>query len=137
MTPSRIIIRYNGFGRIAKRLPEAVGRIVRRTAHDVRLYAIMAMAGIKSGRVYRRGKRVHHVASAPGEAPAVDTGKLRGSVFVERQSQTSAIVGVGAEYGAYLESGTRRIAPRPFMRPSAEKAARWYFEALKRLEGSL
>ncbi len=40
------------------------------------------MRGPKSGRVYRR-KSVVHRASAPGEAPAIDTGILRFSIAVK------------------------------------------------------
>ena len=70
-----------------------------------------------SGRVYRNG----HVASAPGQPPAPDTGNLRRSWH-----QTKLIGGNGGGvriilrmkskmfYEPFLEHGTRKMAPRPF-----------------------
>ncbi len=80
--------------------------------------------GAKSGRLYRRGKTVIHRASAPGEAPANDTGRLA-SAFKASASPLSleASVTAGTAYAAHLEYGTTKMAARPFLRPAAEKAA--------------
>ena len=58
-----------------------------------------------------------HRASKPGDPPAPDTGTLKRSAFVERVA-SGARVGVAMLYGRYLEFGTSRMQPRPFMRPS-------------------
>lgn len=75
----------------------------------------------KNGKLYSFGKRVTHVASAPGTPPATDTGRLLGSVYhsigEDAQGQV-AKVGYGAFYGIYLELGTRYMAPRPALRPA-------------------
>jgi len=89
---------------------------------------------IGSGRIYKRGKKIHR-ASAPGEAPAIDNNILRSSimsnVFVddnfnvigqvgpdiehiaERQQKRIAAgktsFGTDVNYGLYLELGTRRV----------------------------
>lgn len=68
-----------------------------------------------SGRVY--GK---HQASAPGEPPAVDTGRLRNATQADTQVRREGddIVGrvvANVEYAHALEVGTERIAPRPFL----------------------
>jgi HK97 gp10 family phage protein len=73
------------------------------------------MAGPKTGETYGR-----HQASAPGEAPATDTGHLVNSIQTEALGGGKARVFVGAEYGAALEYGTAHIAPRPYMRPAAD-----------------
>lgn len=70
-----------------------------------------------SGRVYRR-RGVEHQASAPGEPPSVDTGRLvqSGSVIpIERGAQ----VRYDTEYAAPLEFGTQTMEPRPFLFPAA------------------
>jgi HK97 gp10 family phage protein len=82
--------------------------------------AKLSMGEAKSGRMYGA-----HQASAPGEAPAVDTGLLLNSIQSElvETSATSALAqaGVaGAEYGEALEYGTARILPRPYMRPALD-----------------
>lgn len=74
----------------------------------------------KTGRIYRR-RGVEHRASAPGEPPASDTGRLVNSIksdFGKLESQLTGTVVAGTSYAAYLEFGTSRMEPRPFMRPA-------------------
>ena len=89
------------------------------------------------GRLYRRGN-IKHRASKPGDPPARDTGILANSVshkvsikrlFVRGQvgsdidsirSRTDKTT--DPEYGLFLELGTSRIAPRPWLRPALIKA---------------
>lgn len=92
-------------------------------------YAKKSLAeGGKTGRVYKRGKRGRvHVASAPGEAPATDTGRLVNSVGTKalgngRVVQVKAGGSSSVGYAADLEFGTDKMAPRPFMRPALKKA---------------
>ncbi len=68
-----------------------------------------------SGRIY--GK---HQASAPGEPPAVDTGRLRNATQADTQVRRDGddIVGrvvANVDYAHALEVGTERMAPRPFL----------------------
>ena len=79
--------------------------------------------GGKSGRVYRR-RGVEHQASAPGEAPATDTGRLVGSGDVYADpANTSARINWSAAHARPLELGTEEIEPRPFARPSLAENA--------------
>tara|TARA_R110000868_G_scaffold378674_4_gene644250 strand:+ start:770 stop:1243 length:474 start_codon:yes stop_codon:yes gene_type:complete len=85
----------------------------------------------KSGRTYivnqgiggkiLKNKRFH-VASAPGEAPAVITGKLRKSITFMVENHNMLRFGATAEYAGVLEkggiAGKYRIKPRPFLMPS-------------------
>ena len=82
--------------------------------------AKLSMAEEKHGRWYGQ-----HQASAPGEAPGVDTGLLLNSIQSELVTATAtsalAQAGVaGAEYAEALEYGTARIKPRPYMRPALD-----------------
>lgn len=72
------------------------------------------------GRRYTRGS-IEHVASQPGYPPNVDTGALRGTIRQQRINAHERWVMDGMEYGVYLEIGTERIAPRPFMRPAFDR----------------
>jgi len=76
--------------------------------------------GSKSGTLYLSHK-IPHRASAPGEAPATDTGLLISSIqhWVSNDGLTIA-VGTKLAYGTYLEFGTRDMAERPFIHPALD-----------------
>jgi len=72
------------------------------------------------------GKKGHH-PSVPGSAPAVDSGTLRRSVTHDVTSfggQVEGHVGstiVDPPYGSYLENGTSKMQPRPWLMPSVDE----------------
>ena len=66
--------------------------------------------------------RREHRASAPGEAPASDTGNLVSKIIVNQISQDITSVESNANYSAYLEYGTSKMEARPFMLPAFEKS---------------
>lgn len=71
----------------------------------------------RTGRKYKRGKKLYHTASAPGEAPAPDRGILRASINVqfERDNlQARGVVYSNLAYGADLELGSK-LPPRPWI----------------------
>jgi len=74
--------------------------------------------------------------SAPGEPPAVDTGRLRASIThrVETEGEEIAgYVGTNVEYATDLEFGTSKMAERPFMIPAVERNKEWIKEKLKQV----
>ena len=104
---------------IIARVRTAAMRGVVRGTEAVRNDAVTSIqSGPKTGRVYRR-RGVEHQASAPGEAPASDTGRLVGSIRTEYNMRTlSGRVIASTTYAAALEYGTPRMEPRPYMRPA-------------------
>lgn len=80
----------------------------------------------KTGRKYRsRGSKAHmHQASAPGQFPAADTGELHTSITTLPIEPAMRVeVGANTPYAGYLEFGTTRMEPRPFMKPSYDEKA--------------
>jgi len=109
--------------RIGKEAEQGVANAVKATALEVISDVKKRIQrGPKSGRTYTRGN-VSHTASAPGQAPATDTGALASSVYFTQSSKLSAVVGSRLAYSAYLEFGTVRIKPRPSWTPAVEAAA--------------
>lgn len=53
--------------------------------------------------------------SKPGDPPHVQTGRLRASIAYE-VSGLVARIGTNVKYGRYLELGTSRMLPRPWLR---------------------
>jgi len=73
-----------------------------------------------SGRTYTHGS-VTHVASAPGQPPATDTGQLVSSIqHWESDDGLTIAVGTNLETAKYLEYGTTKMQPRPFMNPAVD-----------------
>lgn len=108
--------------RIGSNADKEIKAAVRITAQAVRVHAQRSIArGTKSGTVYDKTQpRRSHRASAPGEAPATDTGRLIGSIRAN-VTGTSASVIVNTVYAAALEFGTSTIEARPFLIPALER----------------
>lgn len=65
----------------------------------------------------------------------VDTGFLRSSIQSRRESELVGEAKVGAEYGAYVEYGTRHTAPRPFFTPAFESAKPEFYRKAAKILG--
>ena len=59
--------------------------------------------------------------SLPGGFPAVKTGNLYSSVKTDVNSWDELEFGAGADYAKYLDSGTSRMLPRPFIELTGNK----------------
>ena len=78
--------------------------------------------GSKSGKTYKRYNPTRtHKASAPGEAPASDTGFLVSNIRVKEQKDV-VVVSSEASYSKFLEFGTSKMLARPFLFPAFEKS---------------
>lgn len=76
-----------------------------------------------TGRIYRRGGVIHQ-ASAPGQPPAVDTGRLRSSYTWRTGEDIRGVyveVGTNVVYAPWLEFGTRYMKARPHLRPAIDE----------------
>ena len=73
--------------------------------------------GGHSGRRYPRRGRVH-IASAPGEIPARDTGDLWGSISQVQSGGGISEFEIRAGHAGLLEDGTSKMAARPFVAPA-------------------
>ena len=82
-------------------------------------------SGGRTGRTYKRGDKTH-TASAPGEAPATDTGELARSIQVRHEKQDDSVT-VGPRERTKTVDG-KKVIPhakhlefnmnRPFMKPT-------------------
>lgn len=83
------------------------------------------LSGSRTGRTYLvPGTNRTYTASAPGEPPAVMTGQLRTSIqfrVKEGGRTVSGEVGSELKKAVELEFGTKKIKPRPFLRPTFQE----------------
>jgi len=97
---------------------DAAERGVRAATIEARNVAVVLLSQPGTGRTYQRGKTIEHRASAPGEPPAPDTGRLRASLTTEVLRGSNEVVGIlsaNTEYAAALELGTENMAERPYL----------------------
>lgn len=107
---------------VFNKIPELKGRARQRASAAVRKAAFDIEAGAKQ------------------RAP-VDTGYLKGSIQASgpdgkselKPGDLGATVGPGADYGIYVELGTRRMAAHPFLGPAAEAVREPFMAAMKRI----
>ena len=118
--------------RLQKDMEVPFQEIVKGGAQLIRGEAIKSIqTGAKSGIVYQMyNPRREHRASAPGEAPASDTGNLVSKIIVKQKSKNITNVESNADYSAYLEYGTSKMQPRPFMLPAFEKSKKPILDAV-------
>lgn len=80
---------------------------------------------------FTNNKTKAHHPSMPGNPPAPDTGNLRNSIRYEITAGTTesyAIIGTTQKdppYGEYLEYGTKKMKPRPWLRPAMKNNEEW------------
>ena len=75
---------------------------------------------------------------ARGLAP-VDTGALRESIETDAArvlTELAGLVVAGADYAAFVEHGTSRMAAQPFLFPAFEMHARAFYDDLRQLLSS-
>jgi len=130
VTPDPQKVRIDLLNFNTKELEDIHFRLVQ-GANKIRSHMIRGMQNTpKSGLKYRRGGK-WHIASSPGNPPAIDSGELirslvmdKGLDFVEVGSKS------GAPHAVFLEGGTgitssrsggtaANILARPFMAPAA------------------
>ena len=109
--------------RLVREVPRRSDGIINQVAKAVEGYAKTSMRYTGGGRTYRSGKGggILHQASSPYQPPSTDTGQLENSIQTRKERPNIYFVDVGSEYGIYLEFGTSRMAPRPFLFPAVEK----------------
>ena len=131
MTPINVQVRgveevQKAIQTFGKAIADQVSKAVVATALEALTDVRRAIQGPpKTGREYPRGANGDkiHRASAPGQAPATDTGALVSSTYISRVNSFTQAIGSRLDYAFYLEFGTLRMEPRPSWVPAAEKNA--------------
>ena len=125
----KIFVDIKDFAKVQKAMDELVAnvgkpfeQVLEGGGQEIRKEAVRSIQqDPKSGIIYQRyNPRRRHQASAKGESPASDTGFLVSQIKVKAVKPDEVVVDSQAPYSAYLELGTAKIQPRPFMFPATE-----------------
>lgn len=76
------------------------------------------------------------VARLAKERAPVRTGNLRNSI-ISANSGLRAVIAPTAGYGVFVELGTRRMAPQPFLFPALDAAEPGFLKAVEQLAGGI
>ncbi len=97
------------------RIPGDKYMTIRKGSADGPIVAVFKAQG-------KQGLSLTHRSSAPGEAPATDTGALATSVNYSMPNNTTVVIQSRLPYAAMLEFGTMKIEKRPAWIPASERA---------------
>lgn len=113
----------------AKQIETDVGKALAKSCAVVQREAQESMTNTQidySKVYYKHNKNIGHHPSVEGNPPAVDTGTLRRSITysVDEKEKVGRVGSVlqNPPYGVYLEFGTSRMKPRPWLKPALEKS---------------
>ena len=110
---------------------EEVKRRCYRASNEISHATQLVLTGKRHGRIYRKAHK-KHISSAPGEAPAVDTGNLRlsfGRMVTEikdsgRNMTVHSSARSNVKYAGVLDEGRKDgyIAARPYKEKALQSA---------------
>jgi HK97 gp10 family phage protein len=109
---------------ISPALHKNLNTVIKKAALNIQATAKKNMRKPGRGRLYARyrGGRspILHRASAPGDYPATDTGRLLSSIATDF-SDLTAEIGSHVNYSGFLEAGTSKMQARPWLLPSLKE----------------
>ena len=120
-----------------KEITRAIDDEILTTAVEIRNIIIRNMRKKKTGRFYKKTKKnILYQASAPWQAPAVDTGALIRSIVMDVRPHEvevgSNMKGKDGKYPIFLEFGTKNMEPRPYLRPAFDHAKRLFYATIRK-----
>lgn len=118
--PSEVKVDVSGLDRILQTEPERVEAWLDMLSEDIVTDTKLSFGTSPPGREYTRGG-VTHVASQPGYPPNVDIASLTNSIHWKKTGKLERTVSDGVAHGVWMEDGTERIKPRPWMRPAFDR----------------
>jgi len=147
--PSGSVRFIRNANRVITKMDDVAMTRMKRAVFLVRNEVLDTLSGTRTGRRYETyfftdpqgrvrpvGRRSRpHTASAPGEAPATDTGALRSSVKTSVEGHGRKLrgaVGTNLEYGRRLEFGHIRGRSDEGTQLPSEKARPWLDPSFKR-----
>ncbi len=128
---------FNNFGNIADALPDVLSKVVRKTAFDIQSDA-QSLAprdtGFLANSIYVKTSKESTYSQV--EQPTKKDASLLEEVETPPDDQT-AYVAVGANYGVYVELGSRHASPQPYLTPAVEAGQEALEAAASEIESML
>ena len=121
---------------VVKSIEDVAAKRMWQALNHIRSVTVETLSGTRHGKVATvPGTSKTYIQSAPGEPPAVMLGDLRRSIKVQMEAKRDRLIGyVGSELekAPKLEFGSGALKPRPYLRPSFQKARQRVEEIMSR-----
>lgn len=127
---------FNHFNEIAEKMETAHSLVVRKTAFDIQANYVANVA-VDTGFLKSSPYVVTSTDSTYGQADSPPKGAYLLPPVEAPDKKTTAFVAVGANYGIYVEEGTRYQAAQPAFYPAVEAASAPFQAALGDIESQL
>lgn len=126
---------FNHLPQISEQLARAASQIVRKAAFDIQARAA-STAPVDTGLLRSSIYVETSDSSSYGRGVTGDKGDMLPEVSPPQDDQT-AIVAVGANYGLYVEMGTRHSPAQPYLVPAVMAIKESFERAMSKLESAL
>jgi len=128
----KVVVVYNNIPLLAGQIAQRLAPVMEKAAKSIREHVHSSMQETKHGRTYIIGGKLH-VASAPGESPAVLTGTLISKIKEHKVKDLVWEVDTGGVPWGLWELGMRGPASeRPFLRPATTEEVADFIESVKK-----
>ena len=128
---------FNHFPQAAEAFHTAMSQAIRKTAFDIQGHAA-STAPIDTGFLRNSIYVVTHDESTYGQgAEPTKPGSYLLPEIDKAENDTTAWIAVGANYGIYLEMGTRFMPPKPYLAPAVEAVRPKFEDAMSRIEDAM
>jgi HK97 gp10 family phage protein len=115
---------------LSSQLEKTIGLCCQKVRSDIQSSMAHTERNMEVSYFTNNKTKAHH-PSLPGNPPAPDTGNLRNSIRYEVRSENKEVYGIvgttqkDPPYGEYLEYGTKKMKPRPWLRPAMKNNEEW------------
>jgi HK97 gp10 family phage protein len=127
------VVVINHFPKVANALHKALSQTVRKVALDLQASAA-SKAPVQTGFLRSSIYTVTSTDSTYGQAGSPPGDSYLLPEAAKSEDDLTAHVAVGANYGVYVELGTRHMAAQPYFYPAVEEAKASFQEALNAIE---
>ena len=127
-----LIVVYDLLPEIAAKIEEVAAKVVRKTAFDIQA-AAQANAPVDTGFLKNSIYVVTRDTSTYGQVQSPEADQTLLEQVEAPHEQTTAIVAVAANYGAYVEYGTVHGPAQPYLTPAVEKIKPEFDRALDKI----
>jgi hypothetical protein len=112
---------YNNFPRVKVAAKVGARKIVSDYSDKIHRNIVVQMLAPKHGRMYWGKSGRKYRASAPGEAPAIDTGSYWRSIRERWVATYTRAIYTNDDRAMWFYHGTSKMAPRPHFRPAVNR----------------